>query len=161
MDRMWVNPLRPRHNGYNFADIFKCIFLKKFINFDYNITEFCSQWSNGHYSSIALDNGLAMARWQAIIWTNDGQFADVYMRQWVKDMGSVVWKNRFPQYDICRIQSSWWIIIMTSIFVPIFTTPVIDSRMVRPSRVDFMTYYTNYIQWSHRKPRSGLSDISK
>ena len=30
-------------------------------------------------SSIGSDNGLAPARWQAIIWTNDGQFTDAYM----------------------------------------------------------------------------------
>ena len=28
------------------------------------------------YSSIGSDNGLAPTRWQAIIWTNDGQFTD-------------------------------------------------------------------------------------
>ena len=32
------------------------------------------------YSSIGSDNGLAPARQQAIIWTNDGQFTDAYMR---------------------------------------------------------------------------------
>ena len=31
-------------------------------------------------SSIGSDNGLAPSRRQAIIWTNDGQFTDAYMR---------------------------------------------------------------------------------
>ena len=33
-------------------------------------------WSS--YSSIGSTNGLALSRWQAIIWTNDGYFTDVY-----------------------------------------------------------------------------------
>ena len=33
-----------------------------------------------NYSSIGLDNGLAPTRRQAIIWTNDGQIPDAYMR---------------------------------------------------------------------------------
>ena len=32
------------------------------------------------YSSIGSDNGLALARQQAIIWTNDRYFTDAYMR---------------------------------------------------------------------------------
>ena len=32
------------------------------------------------YSSISSDNGLAPARQQAIIWTNNGKFIDAYMR---------------------------------------------------------------------------------
>ena len=32
------------------------------------------------YSIIGLDNGLAPNRQQAIIWTNDGQCTDAYMR---------------------------------------------------------------------------------
>ena len=32
------------------------------------------------YCSIGSDNGLAPARQQAIIWTNDGFFTDAYMR---------------------------------------------------------------------------------
>ena len=35
---------------------------------------------NWQYSSIFLDNGLAPIMRQAIIWTNDGQIADAYMR---------------------------------------------------------------------------------
>ena len=32
------------------------------------------------YSSIVSDNGLALIRQQAIIWTNDGLITDAYMR---------------------------------------------------------------------------------
>ena len=42
------------------------------MNFDYDITEICSQGSNQLYASIGLDDGLAPTRHQAIIWTNDG-----------------------------------------------------------------------------------------
>ena len=35
---------------------------------------------NQQYSSIGSDNGLALNRRQAIIWTNDGYFTDAYMR---------------------------------------------------------------------------------
>ena len=31
-------------------------------------------------TSIGSDNGLVPTRWQAIIWTNDGQIADAYLR---------------------------------------------------------------------------------
>ena len=37
-----------------------------------DVTEVCSLGSNLQYSSIGSDNGLALARQQAIIWTNDG-----------------------------------------------------------------------------------------
>ena len=50
---------------YNFA----CDFIK---------TNF--QGSNSEYPSIGSDSGLAPTRWQAIIWTHDGLFTDVYMR---------------------------------------------------------------------------------
>ena len=70
----WVfNTLRSRQNIHHFADkILKCIFLTK-------MYEFCLRfhWSllyglNQQNSSIGSDNGLALARWQAIVWTNDG-----------------------------------------------------------------------------------------
>ena len=35
--------------------------------------------SNWQYSSIGLDNGLALTRWQAIIWTKGGYFIDAYV----------------------------------------------------------------------------------
>ena len=35
--------------------------------------------SNQPYSSIGSDNGLVSGRWQAIVWTNDGYFTNVYV----------------------------------------------------------------------------------
>ena len=52
----------------------------KCIHIDYDFTEVCSYGSNQQYSSIGADNGLAPAVRQTIIWTNDGYFADAYMR---------------------------------------------------------------------------------
>ena len=60
----------------------------KYMNFDYDFTEVCSQRSNWQYSSMGSDNGLAPSRRQAIIWTNDDLFTDaciyiyiyIYMR---------------------------------------------------------------------------------
>ena len=42
----------------------------KFINFDYDFTEVCSQEFINNISG----------RRQAIIWTNDGQFTDAHIR---------------------------------------------------------------------------------
>ena len=57
----------------------------KCLNFDWYLTEVCSQKSNWQYAGIGSDNDLAPTRWQAFIWTNDGL---VYQRitrpQWVK-----------------------------------------------------------------------------
>ena len=45
----------------------------KMYYFFYKIfNEIYSQGSNKQYSSIGSDNGLALTRQQAIIWTNDG-----------------------------------------------------------------------------------------
>ena len=76
------NTLRPRQNGRHFPnDTFQMNFLeRKCVNFDSDFTEVCSQWSNEQYSSIRSDNGLAPARRQAIIWTNDGEFTDAFIR---------------------------------------------------------------------------------
>ena len=52
----------------------------KMYEFRLKFYKFCSQGSNEQYSSIGSDNGLAPARRQAIIWTNDGLFTDAYMR---------------------------------------------------------------------------------
>ena len=66
-----INTLRPRQNGRQFVDdivkdicVNENIFLRRF------------HWSlflriQLKYSSIDLDNGLVLARWQAIIWTNN------------------------------------------------------------------------------------------
>ena len=41
-------------------------------NFSWNFTELCSQEPNQQQTSIGLDNGLALRKHQAIIWTIDG-----------------------------------------------------------------------------------------
>ena len=51
----------------------------KFLYFDENVTEIFSPGFNQYYSSIDSDNGLVLARQQAIIWTNDG----ITPPQWV------------------------------------------------------------------------------
>ena len=73
--------MRPRQNGRHFEDdIFKCLFNKKNMNFDYDFTEDCSLGPNEQYSSIGLDNNLARGRRQAMIWTKVGYISDAYMR---------------------------------------------------------------------------------
>ena len=52
----------------------------KCMNFNQDFTEVYSQRSSQQYSSIGLDDGLALVRPQAIVWTNDGEFIDAYMR---------------------------------------------------------------------------------
>ena len=42
------------------------------MNFAWDFTEICFYGSNLQGSSIGLDDGLALTRRQAIIWTNDG-----------------------------------------------------------------------------------------
>ena len=42
------------------------------IVFHLDSTDFCSQWSNEQYASIASDDGVVSIRWQVIILTNDG-----------------------------------------------------------------------------------------
>ena len=78
----FVNSLRPRQNGRHFADdIFKCIFLNENVWIPIKISlKFVPKGPINKYSSISSDNGLAPARRQAIIWTNDGLFTDAYMR---------------------------------------------------------------------------------
>ena len=49
------------------------------MNFDQIFTEVCFQGLNQQYSSIGSGNGLVPTRRQAIVWTNDGKFADAYM----------------------------------------------------------------------------------
>ena len=52
----------------------------KYINFDWNFSEVCSQGSNYQYPSTGSDNNLVPARRLAIIWTNDSKLTDAYMR---------------------------------------------------------------------------------
>ena len=42
------------------------------MNFDYDLTEFCSWGPKQEFPNTGSDNGLAPARRLAIIWTNDG-----------------------------------------------------------------------------------------
>ena len=52
----------------------------KYIDFDWNFSEFYSQCSNEQYSNICSDNGLAPTRRQAIIWTNaDPVYQCIYL----------------------------------------------------------------------------------
>ena len=52
----------------------------KMLCFDQNFIEMCSPGSNYQYSCIGLDDGSAPTRRQAIIWTNDGEITNAYMR---------------------------------------------------------------------------------
>ena len=52
-----------------FSNIF--FFQWKGLNFDLNFTEVSFQGTNGQYPSIDSNNGFALNRRQAIIWTND------------------------------------------------------------------------------------------
>ena len=65
-----LNTMRPRQNGCHFPDdILKRIFLDKY---QFNVSlKFVPKVPDDD-SSTGSDNGLALARRQAIIWTNDG-----------------------------------------------------------------------------------------
>ena len=66
------NTLSTRQNVRHFAeDIFKCIFFNE-NNFNSNFIEVCCQGSNYQYASIGSENGLALNRQLAIIWTKGG-----------------------------------------------------------------------------------------
>ena len=57
-------------------DVFRCIPLNENEWNTINISLRCFPIQ----ASIGSDNGLELARWQAIIWTDDGSIADAYMR---------------------------------------------------------------------------------
>ena len=61
-------------------DIFKYISLNENFWILNTFTGICYLGFNWQYGSIGSDNGLAVTRQQAIIWTNDCQFTDAYMR---------------------------------------------------------------------------------
>ena len=70
----FINTLRPRQNGRHFADaIFKCILLNEnaWISLEISL-KFVPKVQINNINSIGSDNGMAPARRQAIIWTNDG-----------------------------------------------------------------------------------------
>ena len=54
----------------------------KYINFDSDFTEICSQGSNLQCCSIDSDDGLATSSRQAIILTNGDKFTDAYVNKW-------------------------------------------------------------------------------
>ena len=64
------------HRGQDkMAAIFQTTFTNSFSGIKYEdeaFSEVCFQGLNQQFSSIGSENGLALARWQAIIWTNDG-----------------------------------------------------------------------------------------
>ena len=77
-----VNTLRPRQNGRRFADdTFKCIFMNENVRISIKISlKFVPRGPINGIPALVQINGLAPVRRQAIIWTNDGQFTDAYMR---------------------------------------------------------------------------------
>ena len=72
----WVNTLRSRQNGRNFADdTFKRIFLNENVRIPIKISLKLipkGPTNSRIYSSNGSDNGLVPTSRQAIIWTNDG-----------------------------------------------------------------------------------------
>ena len=80
------NTLRPRQNGRQFPDnILKCTFLNE--NVWILIKTLLHFSPKGQINKIAVgsDNGLAPARWQAIIWTNNSLLTHICVArpQWV------------------------------------------------------------------------------
>ena len=78
--RMISNSLSPRHNGRLFADdTFKRIFLNENIRISTkNSLKFVPKGLINNIPALVLI--MAPTRRQAIIWTNDGQITDAYMR---------------------------------------------------------------------------------
>ena len=80
--RFWS--LRPRQDGFHFPDdIFKRIFLNENVWILIKISlKFVPKGPSNNFPRIGSDNdnGLAPTRRQAIIWTNDGEFSDAYIR---------------------------------------------------------------------------------
>ena len=69
-----INIFRPSQDARHFQDIFKWIFLNENARILIKISLKFILYGpiNKHYSSIVTDNGLALDRQPAIIWTNDG-----------------------------------------------------------------------------------------
>ena len=75
IDSYGINTLRPRQNGWHFPDnIVKCIFLNENLWLSLKISlKFVPRGSiNNIPALVQVMNGLAPARRQAIVWTNDG-----------------------------------------------------------------------------------------
>ena len=86
-----VHTLGPRQNARQFPDdIFKRIFLNENIQISTKISlKLVPRGPINNILVLVQINGLAPTRRQAIIWTNDGQITDAYMRhsalpKWVK-----------------------------------------------------------------------------
>ena len=106
----------------------------KCLNFHWYFTEVYSQASNWQYISIGSDNGLALARQQAIIWTNDGRLLMhicITQPQWVKP--------EYPGIHISILTKHIWISILQYCFssgtvcilasIAPWRTPPIDSLL--------------------------------
>ena len=81
---MLFSTLRPKQLCRQFADdIFKYIFNEDLLISLRISRDVCSLGVISQYSNIDEDNGLAPTRRQAIIWTNDDQFTDAYIFEWI------------------------------------------------------------------------------
>ena len=75
-----LNTLRQRQSGLHFLDdIFKGIFLNENVWISIKILLNFVPKGPINNSIIGSHIALAPARWQAIVWTNDGKFTDAYM----------------------------------------------------------------------------------
>ena len=79
-----ANPqhIEAKTNGHHLGDdIFKCIFLYENVWIPIKISlKFAPKGQINNIPALVQINGLAPARRQAIISTNDGKFTDAYMR---------------------------------------------------------------------------------
>ena len=77
-----INTLRLRQNGRHFTDdIFKCIFLNEnMFEFRLKFHWFVPKGSIKNIPALVQIMAWHRPRWQAIIWTIEGQFTDRYMR---------------------------------------------------------------------------------
>ena len=64
--------LRPKGPPFRRQEFQMHLLEWKYMNFDKDFTEVCSQYSNWQWTSTGSDNGLAPARRHAIIWINVG-----------------------------------------------------------------------------------------
>ena len=80
----------------------------KCLNCDSNFTDIYSHWSHLQYDSIGADNGLALNRRQAIIWTNDGQvYWRIYASLCLNELNEKYWLDQIiilhmPRQLSCR-----------------------------------------------------------
>ena len=73
---------------------FRMYFLEwRYMNSDWYFTEVCCYGSNKQYPSIVSDNGLALTRLQAIIWTKDVLLTHIYVT-WPQRVKSLSIRHR-------------------------------------------------------------------